>query len=74
MKNSIKIVDRIDQLAHEGKFNTEEMVQIIERIGSYLNLKTISNYAKDNNMSYNGVKHHRQIVDLFNNKYVIDNE
>lgn len=57
-----------------GQLNNESLVQIIELCGGYLNLQTISNYAKENGMSYNGVKNHRQITNLFGNKYVIDNE
>jgi hypothetical protein len=38
-----------------------------------LNLKTISDYAKENNLSYNGVKKCRENVEIFNVKFVIDN-
>jgi hypothetical protein len=63
-----KIIDK--------SFNFEDnegMVQIIELCGMYLNLQTISDYAKEHNLSYNGVKNHRQIVNLFGNKYVLEN-
>lgn len=36
--------------------------------------KTISQYAKDNNKSYNGIKNHRKIITLFGVKFVLDNE
>ena len=52
----------------------EFLVQIIELSGSYLNLQTISDYAKDHNLSYNGVKNCRNIITLFNTKFVIDNK
>jgi hypothetical protein len=74
MKNPINIVHRVDELAFNGLLKNDEMVQLIEVLGEYLNLKTISDYAKENKMSYNGVKHHRKIITLFNNKYVIDND
>ena len=64
---------RIGELIHEGTFNNDETVQLIELLGMYLNIKSISDYAKENKMSYNGVKNHRNIITLFNNKYVIDN-
>ena len=51
----------------------EFAVQICELAGSYLNLKTISDYAKQNKLSYNGVKNNRQIRNIFNVKFVIDN-
>ena len=43
---------------HEEE-NINNLVQIIEQAGKKLNIKTISQYAKDNNMSYNGVKNNR---------------
>ena len=52
----------------------EFLVQIIELSGSFLNLQTISDYAKVHGMSYNGVKTCRNIITLFNTKFVIDNE
>lgn len=58
----------------EGKINNAEMVQLIELCGLYLNLQTISEYAKEHKMSYNGVKNHRKIVKIFNVKFVVDNE
>jgi hypothetical protein len=57
-----------------GDFTNDDLVQFIEHAGMYLNLKTIPDYAKENNMSYNGVKKFRTIVNLFNTKFVIDND
>jgi hypothetical protein len=34
----------------------------------------LPNYAKENNMSYNGVKKFREIKTIFNTKFVIDNQ
>lgn len=57
-----------------GDLKNKDLVQIIELCGGFLNLKSISDYAKENKMSYNGVKNHRKTVYLFNKKFVIDNE
>ena len=72
MDKSTNIVHRIDELAMKGVFSNDQLVQIIELLGGYLNLMTISEYAKSHNLSYNGVKNNRQIINLFGNKYVID--
>jgi hypothetical protein len=61
------------------RFNSDEidnggLVQIIELVGSLLNLRTRSKYAKDTGKSYNGVKKFRQNIELFGTKYVINNE
>jgi hypothetical protein len=57
-----------------NELTNNELVQLIEYIGSYLNLQTIPDFAKTNNMSYNGVKKFRTIKTIFNTKYVIDND
>jgi len=50
--------DKILLNIHKGMENrllsNDELVQIIESTGSFLNLMTISDYAKKNNISYNG--------------------
>lgn len=40
----------------------------------YLNLQTIPDYAKSNGKSYNGVKKFRNVVTIFNVKFVVDND
>jgi len=56
-----------------GNLNNNNLVQIIEHIGGLLNLQTISDYAVENSMSYNGVKKFRNVINLFGVKFVIDN-
>ena len=69
----MKILNEIGTLKMEGKLDNSELVQIIELCGSFLNLQTISQYAKDHGKSYNGVKKHRNVIELFGCKLVIDN-
>lgn len=56
-----------------NELTNDEIVQLIEQLGSYLNLQTISTYAKNNKISYNGVKKYRNIITIFKTKFVIDN-
>ena len=49
-----------------------DLVQIIELCGNLADLKTIVKYGKDNNLSYNGVKKTRNIIELFGVKFVVD--
>ena len=69
-----KVLNRLENLIIENKLSNDNLVQIIELCGSYLNLQTISDYSKDNNISYNGVKKCRDIREIFNVKFVIDND
>ena len=72
--NGQKLVDFLDQKMHAGEFENNDLVQFIECVGQYLGLQTISDYAKDNKLSYNGVRDHRNIRTIFNVKFVIDND
>ncbi len=58
----------------EGKYSNTELVQFIEQIGAYLNLKTIPKYCKSKNITYNGAKRFRQVVKIFEVKFIIDND
>jgi hypothetical protein len=64
----------IGDMVQDDELSNDELVQIIEHCGMYLNLKTVSDFAKDNEMSYNGVKKFRNVVKIFNVKFVIENE
>lgn len=64
---------RLGGSIHSGKWTNAALVQLIELAGDFLNLKTIPNYCKANNISYNGAKKNRNIVKIFNVKFVIDN-
>ena len=66
-------IQKFDKFVFENNPSTTFLVQIIERAGSYLNLETIPEYARKNKLSYNGVKKCRQIIEIFKNKFVIDN-
>jgi hypothetical protein len=69
-----EITFEISQSFESGALNNENMVQIIELCGLYLNLKTIPDYAKDNGITYNGAKRYRENVTIFNTKFIIDNK
>lgn len=74
MSLALTIQEHLSQRIENGELTNDELVQLIEHIGSYLNLATIPDYAKANNMSYNGVKKFRTIKTIFKTKFVIDNE
>lgn len=68
------MLEQFAQYVSNNKVSNKFLVQFIELSGGFLNLQTISDYAKNNKLSYNGVKNNRQIVNLFNVKFVIDND
>jgi ribonuclease HIII len=68
-----KIHEYIYKCLQNDQLNDDDLVQIIELVNNYLNLKTISEYAKEYNLSYNGVKNNRNILTLLGHKFVADN-
>lgn len=69
-----KIILNIMKGMEQNMLSNTDLIEIIEAAGSFLNLRTISDYAKQNNISYNGAKNFRDNVELFNVNFVIDND
>lgn len=67
-------LNKFNKFYLNNNISNEFLVQLIELAGNYLNLMTISDYAKENKLSYNGVKNNRNIIIMFNVKFVIDND
>jgi len=73
--NAQKICNFIQEKYENNQLNDNDLVQIIILNFDLLNLKTIQKYAKDNGKTYRGVsKFNKKIVNINNNKFVIDNE
>ena len=64
-------LNRFGKSVQEGKWSNEGLVQLIKLSGDYLNLMTIPEYAKVNNMSYPGVRDYRKIETIFGVRFVI---
>lgn len=72
--NGKKLCDFVTEKTMAGELTNNDLVQLIEVAGAFLNLKTISDYAKENNLSYNGAKHFRETIEIFKTKFIIDND
>lgn len=68
------INEHISKLILDGKLSNDDLVQLIEHAGSYLNLQTLPQWALQNGKSYNGAKIQKAKVNLFGVKFIIDNE
>lgn len=68
------ICSHIGKRVQNDELSNDDLVQLIEFVGGFLNLKTIPDYAKANGLSYNGVKNNRAIKTIFNIQFVIDND
>jgi len=67
--------DKLFSNYENGAISDEQLVRFFEQIVSYLNLKTITNYAKANGITYNGaLKRKLRRVRIDNQTFIIDNE
>jgi hypothetical protein len=64
----------LSERIESNQLSNEELVQIIEHVGGYLNLQTVSDYSRNSNISYNGAKKFRKVKEIFHVKFVIENE
>lgn len=71
--NGEKLLNFVADKFENGHLTNDDLVQLIELSGGYLNLTTIPNYARSRKLSYNGVKKCRRVVEIFKVKFVIDN-
>jgi hypothetical protein len=68
-----KIERNIMYGVQSGLLDNKDLIKIIQTSGVYLNLTTISNYSKQNNISYNGAKNNREVINMFGVKFIVDN-
>jgi hypothetical protein len=73
-ENTDKLLRFVSEKFQTGELDNDSLVQLIELAEAYLNIETIPDYAKRNQLTYNGVKKHRNLKILFNVKFVIDND
>ena len=71
-----KILTQIGTLYQEGKLTDEFMVSNMKQCEEYLNLKSISEYAKSIGKTSQGVRMYRKknIIKICNFQMIIDND
>jgi hypothetical protein len=79
MKLLQEIENTILPLIQNNEMSNEELVKCIEYLGGFLNLRTISDYSKQEKMDYNSVKYRilkgeLKTLELFKLTFIIDNE
>jgi len=72
--NTQKLISFVATKFEAGELDNNSLVELFKSTGAYLNLKTISDYAKENNISYEGAKRFRRVEEIFGVKFVIDND
>jgi len=73
-QNTDKLLLFVAEKFRNDELDNDSLIQLIELCGGYLNLKTRSDYAKANGLSYQGARDHRKNITLFNTKFIVDND
>lgn len=73
------IKDHLSKRVQNNELENEDITDIIDLLGGYLNLETYTDYSKRTNLDYNSVKARVKSgkikeYTLFNVKFVIDNQ
>ena len=67
-------LNKLGQSIQDGNWTNDGMVQLIELVAGFLNPVPMLKYAKQNGISYNGLKNRNKAVKILGQKYIIDNE
>lgn len=72
--NKTDIFNLIESEIQSGALDNSSLIELINLVGDYLHLVKLKDYAKSNNISYNGAKKFRNPITIFNTKFIIDND
>lgn len=72
-ENTDKLIKFVATKFEAKELDNQSLIELFKLLGPYLNLRTIANYARENGMTYEGVRKCRQIEELFGVRFVIDN-
>ena len=73
-ENTKKLIEFVSRKFESGELDNNSLVELFKHTGNYLNLQTISDYAREHKMSYEGVRKFRRIEEIHGVKFVIDNK
>jgi hypothetical protein len=73
-QNTDKLLKFVNDKFMENELDNTSLVELIELAGGYLNLKTPAEYARANNLSYQGVVKCHRIEVILGVKFVIEND
>jgi hypothetical protein len=73
-ENTKKLIDFVSRKFEAGEIDNSSLVELFKHTGIYLNLQTVAGYARNNKMSYEGVKKCRKVEEIYGVKFVIDND
>ena len=68
-----KIKASIDDAMMNDELSTDDLVELIKHLGAYGNVMSVKDYSNQNGITVQGVYNHRNVVDLWGFKFVVEN-
>ena len=69
-----KIKASIDDAMMNDELSNDNLVELIKHIGAYGNVMSVKDYSDQNNITVQGVYNHRNVVNLWGFKFVVEND
>ena len=74
MSKANKIKASIDDAMMNDELSIDNLVELIKHLGAYGNVMSVKDYSNQNNITVQGVYNHRNVVDLWGFKFVVEND
>ena len=74
MSKANKIKASIDDAMMNDELSTDDLVELIKYLGAYGNVMSVKDYSNQNGITVQGVYNHRNVVDLWGFKFVVEND
>ena len=69
-----KIKASIDDAMMNDELSNDNLVELIKHLGAYGNVMSVKDYSNQNGITVQGVYNHRNVVNLWGFKFVVEND
>jgi hypothetical protein len=69
-----KIKASIDDAMYNNELSNDDIVELIKHVGAYGNIMSVKDYSDRNGITVQGVYNHRNVVNIWGFKFVVQND
>lgn len=69
-----EIKTSIDDAMMNDEMANDDLVELIKHLGAYGNVMSVKDYSDQNGITVQGVYNHRNVVNLWGFKFVVEND
>ena len=74
MSKANKIKASMDDAMMNDELSNDDLVELIKHLGAYGNVMSVKDYSNQNGITVQGVYNHRNVVNLWGFKFVVEND